>query len=225
MRVLIIEDEIKLAKALQTILQSEGYEAETRFDGQTGYKAARDGVFDLILLDINLPLMDGVSLCTKLRQSGKDIAIIMLTARDTTSDRVLGLDAGADDYLVKPFETSELLARIRALLRRQTKATTTLAIADLTLDTHAETVKRGNIEINLSATEYRLVKFLAERPNQIVTKEELMTNVWQMEPNKESNIVDVYVGYVRKKIDKAFPRSVPLLHTIKGRGYRLGLMA
>jgi DNA-binding response OmpR family regulator len=134
MRLLLVEDEIKLAQALKVILENEGYQTQTVYNGKQGYELALKKKFDLLLLDLNLPQMDGVAICTHLRQQGRDTPVIMITARDTTTDRVLGLDAGADDYLVKPFETQELLARIRALLRRQVKAVTVIEVADLTID-------------------------------------------------------------------------------------------
>lgn len=224
MNILVVEDEIKLAQALKTILITEGYTAETVFDGQQGYLAGKSGNYDCVLLDINLPSMDGITVCQRWRQEGMSVPVIMLTARDLTADRVMGLDAGADDYLIKPFETEELLARIRALLRRQTNKVTLITIADLVIDTQSELVSRLDREIDLSAKEYSMLRYLAERAGGVVSKEELLTQVWGKKEASNSNVVDVYVGYIRKKIDRAFPKSFPLLHTIKGRGYRLGLI-
>lgn len=224
MKILIVEDEIKLAQALKTILDSEGYQATAAYDGTAAYELITRKKYDLIILDLNLPGIDGVTLCTRLRNEGSDVPVMMLTARDTTQDRILGLDSGADDYLVKPFDTNELLARLRALLRRQNKQVTQITIDSLEIDTQAAVVRRHNSEINLSATELSLLKCLAERADQVVSKEEVHEVVWGKPLPKKSKVVDVYVGYLRHKIDRDFPKEAPLMHTIKGRGYRLGRM-
>ncbi|OGV97449.1 hypothetical protein A2W24_05750 [Microgenomates group bacterium RBG_16_45_19] len=224
MKILIIEDEIRLAQALKTILVDEGYQVTLAFDGPSGLAQANQRLFDLMLLDLTLPGLDGISLCQQWRRDGNDTPIIMLTARDTTTDRVMGLDAGADDYLVKPFAVKELLARIRAVFRRQQQVVTQFYCDDLSIDTLTRLVKRQGQEINLTATEYKLIKYLAEHQDQVVTKEAVRKAVWGKKLPAGSKTVDVYIGYLRHKIDKPFKSSPPLLHTIKGRGYRLGII-
>ena len=223
MRLLVVEDEIKLANSLKTILAHERYTVDVAYDGDKGFEQASVEPYDVIVLDVNLPGMDGLTVCAKLRQDGIKTPVLMLTARDTLQDKVKGLDVGADDYLVKPFAVEELLARIRAILRREsTQGEPILAVGDLTLDPEAHTVKRGQKNIDLSYKEYALLEYLMRHSGQVVPKQDLLEHVWGSEVDPFSNVIDVYIGYVRGKIDKAFPRKHPLLKTFKGLGYRIG---
>lgn len=223
MRLLVVEDEFKLAQALKKGLEQERYTVELAYDGEAGYVSASVEGYDLIILDLNLPKMDGLEICTKLRADEIKTPIIMLTARDALEDRVRGLDVGADDYLVKPFAFEELLARIRSLLRRESVSLTpTQKVNNLTLDPEAHIVKRGKKEIDLSAKEYALLEYLMRHAGQVVKKQDLLEHVWGSEVDPFSNVIDVYIGYVRNKIDKAFPKKKPLLKTIKGLGYKIG---
>lgn len=222
MRILVVEDEIKLANSLKKVLLSERYVVDVCYDGQEGYEQAGAEEYDLVILDLNLPSMDGLEICKRLRDEEMATPILMLTARDTVKDKIAGLDYGADDYLIKPFEVDELMARIRALLRRRVKSKPVLEVRDLSLDPRGHVVLRAGSEINLSAKEYSLLEYMMRRPNQIISKTDLLDHVWGGEVDPFSNVVDVYIGYVRKKIDKAFLKSPPLVHTIKGMGYRLG---
>lgn len=224
MRVLIVEDEIKLAQTLKKVLVAEHYVVEAMHDGEEGYLQAIDEDYDVIILDVGLPSMDGFEVCQKLREEGVKTPVLMLTARDTTKDKIEGLDSGADDYLVKPFSIEEMLARIRALVRRkQGIISSVLQVDSLELDSKAKVVKRVGKEISLSSREYALLEYLMHNPNQVLGKQQLLEHVWGGEVDPFSNVIDVYIGYLRKKIDKDFPKEAPLLHTIKGLGYRLGI--
>jgi len=223
MRILIVEDERKLANSLKTALQAESYAVDVSFDGEEGYENAAVNDYDLIVLDLGLPTLDGVTVCKKLREEKISIPILMLTARDTTDDKIKGLDSGADDYLVKPFKFEELLARIRALIRRGQNQTEAIYQCDnLTLNPASHLVKRAGKEINLTSREYALLEFLISHPGQILSKTQVMDHVWDMETDPFSNVVDVYIGYLRQKIDKNFSKETPLLQTTKGLGYKLG---
>jgi two-component system, OmpR family, copper resistance phosphate regulon response regulator CusR len=224
MRILLVEDEVKLAGSLKKALEAMAYTVDVAFDGLEGYEAAGVEEYDLIMLDWNLPSLSGVDVCRKLREEGVAIPIIMLTARDALSDKITGLDQGADDYIIKPFALEELLARIRSLLRRQTTPSQVdLQIADLKLDPNSRLVTRDGKEIKLSAKEYAMVEYFLRNPNQIISKSSLLDHVWGNEVDPFSNVIDVYIGYLRRKIDKAFPKKPPLVHTIKGLGYRIGI--
>ena len=223
MRILLVDDEVKFAVSLQKVLQSQRYAVDVIHDGQLGYEQAAVEPYDLILLDVNLPGLDGVKVCQKLRQEGLSTPILMLTAKDATSDKIDGLDSGADDYLVKPFEIEELLARIRSLLRRGKPESTILEIADLSLNPASQIVTRAGQEIELSAREYALLEFLMRHPGHIMSKQQILDHVWGNEVDSFSNVVYVYIGYLRNKIDKPFANgAAPLLTTVKGLGYRLG---
>lgn len=223
MRILIVEDEVKLAGSLKKALGAMRYTVDLAYDGAEGYEAAGIENYDLIMLDWNLPSLSGVEICRQLRQDGLTTPIIMLTARDALQDKITGLDQGADDYIIKPFELEELLARIRSLLRRQTTPDKVdLEVAGLKLDPLLRLVTRDGREIKLSAKEYALVEYFLRHPNQIISKSDLLDHVWGNEVDPFSNVIDVYIGYLRKKIDKNFPNSPALVHTIKGLGYRLG---
>lgn len=224
MRILVVEDEIKLGNSLKKTLEGEKYAVELAYTGNEGYEKAAVENYDLIILDLNLPGMDGLSICQKLRTDDQvRTPILMLTARDTLDDKVSGLDVGADDYLVKPFAFEELLARIRSLLRRESvQMAAIIKVADLSFDPESHTVSRGGKVIDLSNKEYALVEYLMRHTGQVVGKQALLEHVWGEEVDPFSNVIDVYIGYVRNKIDKAFPRKKPLLTTLKGVGYRIG---
>ncbi len=222
MRILVIEDEVKIATLLKESLVAKRYVVDVCYDGEAGFNQALDETYDLLILDLGLPNMDGVEVCKRLRAEKFSSPILMLTARDAIESRVIGLDIGADDYLIKPFSLDELLARIRSLLRRTTNATSSvLTVADLELDQRTLTVTRAGKPVHLSAKEYALLEYLLREPNAIISKSTLLDHVWGGDVDMFSNIVDVYVGYVRNKINKPFPKSIALLETIKGMGYRL----
>jgi DNA-binding response OmpR family regulator len=220
MKILLVEDEKKVANFVRSGLKSEGFTVDLAADGEEGLFLARDGAFDLIILDILLPKLDGITICKKLRAEGKAMPIIMLTAKDSVEDRVRGLDAGADDYLTKPFSFAELLARVRALTRRHKAAgQEKLTVGDLTLDPETFEVVRGGKKISLSATEFRLLKYLMENSSHVVTKTLILENVWGYDFSPESNVVDVYIKYLRDKVDKGFKTS--FIKTVRGIGYRI----
>jgi len=218
-RILVIEDEDKILQFLQRGLTYEGYRVELAADGAAGLALARAEAPDLVILDWMLPGMDGLEVCRRLRAGGPT-PILMLTARESVSDRVLGLDAGADDYLVKPFEFDELLARVRALLRRaRPEAADLLAFADLRLDTGTHQAYRGERPIELTAKEYELLDLFMRHPRQVLTREVIFDRVWGYDFGGESNIIEVYVRYLRQKTEAGGePR---LLHTVRGVGYVL----
>lgn len=218
-RILIIEDDEGIVKILKRSLAYEGYQVEAAYDGEKGLQAARERHPDLVILDLMLPSIDGVEVCMRLRASSK-VPILMLTARDSLQDRVEGLDAGADDYVVKPFELDELVARVRALLRRsQPERTPTLNFADLTLDTSTREASRKNRKISLTAKEYDLLELFLRHPRQVLTREVIFDRVWGYDFGGESNVLDVYIRYLRQKLEASGePR---LLHTIRSVGYVL----
>jgi two-component system, OmpR family, response regulator len=223
MRILIIEDERKIAQAIRKGLEQETFAVDICYDGDEGLRYALDEPYDLIILDRMLPLMEGVTVCQELRKQGKQMPILMLTAKDKVRDRVAGLNAGADDYLVKPFAFEELLARVRSLLRRPAQSIDpVLQCEDLTLNTQNFEVKRAGKQIHLSRKEFALLEYLM-RVQTVVTKDQIMAHVWDYDADILPNTVEVYIGYVRNKIDKAFPKNPQLLHTIRGFGYKFGL--
>ena len=220
MRLLVVEDDPKLSSFIQRGLEEEQYAVDVASDGEQGWYLSQLYDYDLILLDIMLPQMDGLTLCSKLRSNQNDTPIIMLTARDTVEDRVIGLDVGADDYLVKPFAFAELLARIRALLRRQEySAVVSLRVADLTLDPIKHQVSRGGKVIELTGKEYALLEFLLRHAGEVVTRTRLIEHVWDQHFDSDTNVIDVYVSYLRQKMDRPF--ATKLLHTVRGVGYVL----
>lgn len=220
MRILLVEDEASIAKFVQQGLTESGYAVDVAFDGQEGFAYALAAEYDVLILDIMLPKLDGVELLRELRRRGNKTPTLMLTARDTVDDRVEGLDAGADDYLVKPFAFPELLARIRALLRRPPLQTgTVLRVGDLKMDTAHHQVRRGDRIIELSPREYAILEYLMRHPNQVLTRTQIGEHVWNLDFYNESNVVDVYIGYLRRKIRKG--HETRLLHTVRGVGYRL----
>ena len=223
MRILIVEDEHKIANSIKKGLTQEHYAVDIAYDGKDGLDLALTEDYDLIILDRLLPEMDGLEICKKLREEKIYIPVLMLTAKGEIDDRVEGLNAGADDYLVKPFAFEELLARIKALIRRpKGNLGTTLATQDLSLNTITYEVKRGNKLIQLSNKEFALLEYLMRHPNQIITKEQIISHVWDYDSDILPNNVEVYIGYLRSKIDQPFKDSLPLIHTVRGFGYRLG---
>lgn len=216
-RILIIEDDPAILKLLQRGLAYEGYLVDTAMDGRSGLLMARDNHPDLVVLDWMLPGMDGLEVCHRLRTGG-EVPIMMLTAKDTIQDRVQGLDAGADDYLVKPFNLDELLARIRALLRRtQVKRIPVLEFLDLKLDTGSRQASRGERMISLTAKEYELLDLFMRHPRQVLTRELIFDRVWRYDFGGESNVLEVYVRYLRQKLEAG--DEARLLHTVRGVGY------
>jgi DNA-binding response OmpR family regulator len=222
-RVLIVEDERKLAAYVKRGLEEQGYAVDVAYTGREAIGWTEVVIFDLIILDVLLPELNGLEVCRTLRQRGLRMPILMLTARDTIDDRVAGLDAGADDYLIKPFALKELLARLRALLRRATDLpkATTLTLADLTLDTLTHRVKRAGQLIELTAKEYAVLECLMREPDRVLTRTVIAEHVWNYDVFNQSNIVDVYIRNLRRKIDDTF--AIKLIQTIRGAGYRLSI--
>jgi two-component system response regulator MprA len=219
-RILLIEDEVGIADFLKRGLIYEGYRVDVAYDGQQGLDMARDTPPDMVILDWMLPGLDGLEVCKRLR-AASDVPILMLTAKEDVSDRVQGLDAGADDYLVKPFAFDELVARIRALFRRATPAShpEILRFADLTLDTGTHRAQRGDRFIDLTAKEYELLELFMRNPRRVLTREMIFDRVWGYDFGGESNIIEVYVRYLRQKTEEnGEPR---LVHTVRGVGYVL----
>lgn len=220
MRILIIEDEKKIADFLKRGLKEENYAVDCAYDGEEGHFLATTNEYDLIILDLMLPKMDGISLCRKLREEKINIPILILTAKDAIKDKVKGLDTGANDYLVKPFAFEELLARIRALLRaRKDQPATMLKVGDLTLDLLTHKVMRSGKEILLTTKEYALLEYFMRNSGVVVTRTMLIEHVWDVNFEGFSNVVDVYINYLRNKIDHGHEKK--LIHTIRGRGYVL----
>ena len=217
-KILLVEDEEKLARVVELELRYEGYEVEKAFDGRTGLEKALSGGFDLVLLDIMLPALSGMEVLRRLRKESQ-MPVIMLTARDTVVDKVAGLDSGADDYITKPFEIEELLARIRAALRKRPARPEgeTLTAGPLVMDTdrHEVTVKGKNVE--LTRREFDLLRYLLENKERVISRESLLDNVWGFDFVGETNAVDVYIRFLRSKIDEAF--GIKLIHTVRGVGY------
>jgi DNA-binding response OmpR family regulator len=220
MRLLVVEDEGGIAGALRQGLVESGYAVDIAGDGIEGRDYALAADYDVILLDILLPRLDGLALLRELRRRGLSTPILLLTARDAIDDRVAGLDAGADDYLVKPFSFSELLARLRALLRRPVlQAANRLVTGDIAMDLAARTVTRGATEIALTPREYAMLEYLLRHPGQALSRAQIAERVWSWEFHGETNIVDVYIGYLRRKLDEG--RAASIIETLRGYGYRL----
>lgn len=218
-RVLIIEDDDGILRVLRRALIYENYQVETAVDGESGLALARDWRPDLVILDLMLPGMDGLEVTQRMRMDG-NIPILMLTAKDTINDRVLGLDAGADDYMTKPFELDELLARVRALLRRtQLERAPVLTFHDLTLDTSTRQASRQGRQVPLTAKEYDLLELFMRHPRQVMTREMIFDRVWGYDFGGESNVLDVYIRYLRQKLE--MEGEMRLLHTVRGVGYVL----
>lgn len=218
-RILIIEDDEGIVKLLKKALIYEGYQVDAAFDGETGLIMARDHYPDLVILDWMLPGLDGLEVCQRLRTGG-GVPILMVTAKDSVGDRIMGLDAGADDYVIKPFELDELLARVRALLRRtQPERTPTLSFADLTLDTSTRQAIRRGRTISLTAKQYDLLELFLRHPRQVLTREMIYDRVWGYDFGGESNVLDVYIRYLRQRLE--LEGESRLLHTVRGVGYVL----
>ena len=222
MRILVVEDEHKIANAIKKGLEQEHFVVDTAFDGSEGYDLATGEKYDLIILDRLLPEMDGLTICKKLRQAKNQAPVLLLTALSQTADKIEGLNSGADDYLPKPFAFEELLARVKALLRRpQLTESEILSARDISLNTGNFTVKRGLTRIELSHKEYQLLEYLLRNKNKIVTKEQIMAHVWDYEANILPNTIEVFIKHLREKIDKPFPNLTPLIRTLRGFGYKI----
>lgn len=220
MRILLIEDNHRLSDSLRATLNEDGYAVDAAYDGLEGEEMALLTPYDIIVLDIMLPKRDGIEVCRSLRDQKNTTPILMLTARDALDDRVLGLDSGADDYLVKPFEIKELRARLRALLRREMgNKTGDLMIEDLRLDPATHYVWREEKSIDLTAKEYALLEYMMRNPNRLITREMVIAHLWDYGQSIASNVVDVYIRRLRRKVDDPF--KVKLIETIRGAGYRL----
>jgi heavy metal response regulator len=220
MRILLVEDEERIAAFIRKGLQEELYAVDVARDGADALDTALVGEYDLIILDVRLPVRDGIAVCRELRAQGNKTPILMLTARDTVDDRVRGLDAGADDYLIKPFAFQELLARLRALARRPaTLQDDTLRVENLTLDTHTHQARRDAQPIELSAREYRLLELLMRHPGHVLTRTQIAEHIWGYDFDANSNVVDVYIRYLRRKVDDPFEPK--LIQTVRGVGYKL----
>jgi len=220
MHILVVEDEKKVASFIKRGLEEEKYTVDLASDGEEGLALGTAKPYDLILMDLMLPKMDGLSVIRELRQKGIHTPVLCLTAKDTVDDIVSGLDSGSDDYLTKPFAFAELLARVRALVRRGSKDRgAEIHFADLRLDPVAHKVWRGSREVELTAKEYALLEYLMRNPNQVLTRTMIAEHVWDYTFDSFTNIIDVYVNYLRKKIDKDFDKR--LIHTVRGVGYVL----
>ena len=220
MRILLVEDEIKMARALRRGLEQEGHAVDLCGDGDEALSKALEYEYDAVVLDVMLPHKDGFSICRELRVQHRWAPVLMLTARDAVEDRIRGLDAGADDYLVKPFAFGELLARLRALVRRgPSERPAVLTVADVTLDPAAHTVTREGRAVDLSAREFALLEFLMRHPGEVVSRSRILEQVWDYSYTGYSNVVDVYVAYLRRKLERPFGRS--LIRTVRGVGYVL----
>ncbi|WP_323026706.1 response regulator transcription factor [Gelidibacter japonicus] len=223
MRILIIEDDLRVAELLQRGLEEHGFTPTLAYDGVSGKKLALQNDYDLIITDIILPKMDGIDLCKFIRQSKPNMPIIMLTALGTTDDKVEGFDAGADDYLVKPFEMRELIARIRALLNRSdnsnNSSVTILNYADLEMNLHTKMVKRNGQDISLTPKEFKLLEYMLQNPERVLSRTEIAEKVWDTHFDTGTNFIDVYINYLRRKIDREFEHK--LIHTKSGMGFVL----
>ncbi|GAB2663709.1 response regulator transcription factor [Flavihumibacter cheonanensis] len=219
--VLLVEDEISVGNLINKGLSERGYKISIAPDGDIGYEMATKNEFDIMILDIMLPGMNGLELCKRLRNNKIDTPILMLTALSSTENIVTGLDSGADDYITKPFKFAELEARIRSLARRknpmQTEETNVLRVADLEMNPDSKTVTRNGKRISLTSTEFRLLEFLMKNKGKVLSRMTILENVWGIDFNISTNVVDVYINYVRKKIESSFDRK--LLHTVVGMGY------
>ena len=220
MKILIVEDEKKVSDFVRKGLQEEGYVVDTSHNGEDGLRMAADGVYDLVILDIYLPKLDGLTVLKKLREKKINTPVLLLTVRATIEDKVLGLNSGADDYLTKPFAFQELLARARALMRRRVEVNSAeIRVGDLVLDPVRRSVSRGERKIELTAKEFSLLEFMMRNPERVLSRTAIINHVWNYDFDSETNVVDVYVNYLRKKVDGG--EGPKLIHTIRGVGYVL----
>ena len=220
MKILIIEDEKKMAVILKQGLQEHAFVVDLAYDGEEGLYVAETYPYDAVLLDIMLPVMDGLTVLGKLRSKRSDLPVLLITARGEIEDRIRGLNIGADDYITKPFDFSELLARLKSVIRRSKgKPSPLIAIDDLVIDTNSRTVQRAGREISLSATEYNLLEHLALNKGRVISRTELTEHIYDTEFDRDSNVIDVYINHLRKKLDKGFDRQI--IHTMRGAGYVL----
>lgn len=222
MKILIIEDEPKVVDFIKRGLEENGYSIEAAFDGQIGEMLAKRNNYDLIILDVILPLINGIEVCKKLRENKPDVPVLMLTALGTTDDKIIGFDAGADDYLVKPFEFRELLARIKSLTKRANgvkRTSNKIKVADLELDIEKKSATRGTKKIELTAKEFSLLEYLLINKGRVLSRADIAEKVWDITFDTGTNVVDVYINILRKKIDKDF--DLKLIHTRIGHGYIL----
>lgn len=219
MNVLIVEDDDSVARFLKQATTEAGYTSQVTSDGLDAFEMAKAVQFDLILLDVMIPRMNGYEVCRQLRSAKVTTPILIITAKDTLEDKIEGLDSGADDYVVKPFQIAELLARIRALLRRGSSSPNILSVADLSLDPATRQASRAGKNIFLSATEYSLLEYLMRNAGRVLTRSMIMEHVWQYDFGGNDNVLDVYINYLRNKIDRGSETS--LIHTVRGVGYRM----
>ncbi len=222
MHILVVEDEQRLAYLLRRVLLEERHTVDLAHDGHTGLNLAESGTYDLVILDVMLPGLDGLEICRQMRADGVMSPVLMLTARGAVEDRVVGLNVGADDYLTKPFAMEELLARINALLRRRDRsfeAAPQLSVGDLTLDLVRHEARRAGHVIELTAKEFALLEYLMRHPGQVLTRTQIIDAVWRYDLEALSNVVDIYIHYLREKIDHGFSRS--LIKTVRGMGYKI----
>jgi two-component system copper resistance phosphate regulon response regulator CusR len=221
MAILVVEDEPNVVSVIKRGLSEYGFEISVATDGLTGLQMATSHPFDLIILDVMLPSMDGVQVCKRIREQNQNVPILMLTALDSTENIVTGLDSGADDYMVKPFKMAELAARLRALIKRRggdyQPVKNVLKIADIEVDTDAKIVTRNQLPINLTPTEYRLLEYFLKNQKKVLSRIQILESVWDIDFNMGTNVVDVYINYLRKKLDKDNPSK--LIHTVFGMGY------
>ncbi len=220
MRILLVEDEKKMSSFIERGLKEEGFVVDTAFDGEAGWDYAHTNDYDLVILDLMLPKMNGIAVCAKIREKGLRVPVLMLTARDAVEDKVKGLDAGADDYLTKPFAFDELLARIRALLRRPRtlEQEVVLSAADVKLDLLTRRVWVAEREVSLSQKEFALLEFLLRKKDEVVSRAQIAEHVWDLHFDPMSNTIDVFINFLRKKIDAGRDKS--LIETVRGAGYR-----
>jgi DNA-binding response OmpR family regulator len=220
MKILVVEDEHRIAQAIKEGLEQESYAVDTAYDGEDGFNSASNDEYDLIILDVMMPVMDGFEVCKKLRAAGDHTPILMLTAKDQTKDIVQGLDTGADDYLAKPFAFEVLLARVRALLRRPHDSMgDVLSAGDLSLNTATHAVRRGETSIRLSNKEYAILEYLLRNQDRVLSKNNIMTHVWDFDADILPNNVEVFIAYLRAKIDKPFGSNI--IQTVRGFGYKI----
>lgn len=223
MRILVVEDEHKIANSIKKGLEQESFAVDVAYDGESGFDLAASEDYDAVVLDLMLPKIEGLEVCRKLREDENvHTPILILTAKGELDDKVNGLNSGADDYLAKPFAFAELLARIRALSRRPKQTLdAVLKVGDLTLNSLTFEVKRGKKTIELSKTEYALLEYLMRHKDKVLTKDKIINHVWDYDADILPNTVEVYIGYLRNKIDRAFPKSKSLIHTVRGFGYKI----